>query len=87
VLPISLFAFGSADRRCQSKPEDPREKIDALRETMVVWSTGCKLDYPADGTGEQGSAAVAREALAPTPAEAATAEAERAPGRSEKARS
>jgi len=73
-VPIS-FAFGAPI--AVAPTEDPRAVTDALRETMQGMLDRLQADYPVDGT-DQWWQPRSRGGTAPTPAEAATAEAERA---------
>ena len=80
-VPIS-FAFGTPI--AVAPTEDPRAVTDALRETMQGLVDRLQAVYPVDGTGQWWQPR-SRGGTAPTPAQAATAEAERALKR-EKAR-
>ena len=76
------FSFGAPI--AVAPTDDPRTVTDALRVTMQRLVDGLQASYPVDGTGQWWHPR-SKGGTAPTPAEAATAEAERALRR-EKAR-
>ena len=73
-VPIS-FAFGAPINVVPT--DDPRAVTDSLRETMQGMVNGLQSGYPVDGTGQWWQPR-SRGGTAPTPAEAAATEAERA---------
>jgi 1-acyl-sn-glycerol-3-phosphate acyltransferase len=79
---VISFAFGEPVGVAPT--DDPRTVTDALRETMQGMVNGLQASYPVDGVGRWWHPR-SKGGTAPTPAEAATADAERALRR-EKAR-
>ena len=73
-VPIS-FAFGAPIDVAPT--DDPRAVTDSLRETMQGMVNGLQSGYPVDGTGQWWQPR-SLGGTAPTPAEAAATEAERA---------